>query len=142
MRQNPSTVSLASVFTLWLVFVLGCGAGRLPPQRSENGNSQTRAAESSKTEPALSPSEEKITKQEFGDKWPFTVGEGVLSCRGANGTGQVLFTANSKTYAVNGLARGTKMYASADEIWADNPFGPGPKKDIGPVIERGLKLCR
>ena len=130
------------IFILWLGLALGCGGGG-PLSNSggrQNANSQSGGA--AKTEKSLSPSEAEVSREEFGSKWPLTVDRGVLSCNGSNGTGQVFFTAGGKTYAVNGLARGTKKYPSVDEIWADNPAGPGPKKDIGPLIERGLQLCR
>lgn len=54
-----------------------------------------------------------ITREEFGDKWPFTVEGGTLSCRGSN---EVYFTVNGVTYAVNGAARNSKRYAEIDEI--------------------------
>ena len=129
------------IFTLWVGLVLGCGGGGA---LSNSGGQQnaTTPARPGEAEKALSPSEAEVSREEFGAKWPLTVDRGVLSCNGSNGVGQVFFTSGGKTYAVNGLARGTKKYPPADEIWADNPSGPGPKKDIGPLIERGLKLCR
>jgi hypothetical protein len=45
----------------------------------------------------------------------------------------------STTYAVNGLAEGSGKYANIDSIWADAPGGL--KKNIGPLIDRGLQLC-
>ncbi|MDQ3802462.1 MAG: YebY family protein [Acidobacteriota bacterium] len=65
-----------------------------------------------------------------------------MACHGRNGVGAVIFTADGRTYAVNGIARGTKKYREVEEIWLDNPSIPGAKRDIGPIIERGLKLCK
>lgn len=132
------------VFTLWLGFVLGCGGGGALSNSGgrQNVNAQAGSGEAAKAERSLLPSEAEVSREELGAKWPLTVDRGVLSCNGSNGVGQVIFTAGGKTYAVNGLARGMKKYPPVDEIWADNPSGPGPKKDIGPLIDRGLKLCR
>lgn len=79
-----------------------------------------------------------ITQKEYGDKWPFTVSEGKLECRGSD---QVVFTANGTTYAVNGTAQVTKKYRHIREIWRDDPSLPGAKIDIGIIIERGLELA-
>lgn len=78
-----------------------------------------------------------ITEKEYGDKWPFTVKEGVLECR--NGS-EVVFTAEGKTYALNGTAVGTKKYEAIEAIWKDDPAFPGMKIGIGDLIRRGLDL--
>ena len=144
LKNNSSLVTLALVFILWLALVLGCKSNGVVSNslQSPNSNSQAQSSESSKTEKSLSPSEVKITKQEFGAKWPLTVDEGILACKGRGGVGEVIFMANGKTYAVNGTAKSAKKYIPIDEIWADNPSVSGLKKDIGPIIERGLKLCQ
>ena len=90
----------------------------------------------------LSPNEAKISRQEFGTDWPFTVDEGLLTCKGSGGVGEVVFTAKGASYAVNGVAKGTKRYRPIEDVWAENPSLPGTKKNIGPIIERGLRLCR
>lgn len=89
----------------------------------------------------------RITRQEYGDQWPFTVDEGVLSCKKIGYVGnvelhEVLFTTNGVTYAVNGTARSNKAYADVREIWADDQYSIGPKKNIGPIIDRGLSLVK
>jgi hypothetical protein len=89
----------------------------------------------------------KITRQEYGQRWPFTVEDGILACRdtgvtvGATKMKEVTFTANGVTYAVNGTAKGNKAYANIDGIWAEDPERPGLKKDIQPIIDMGLQLC-
>jgi hypothetical protein len=144
LKKASSLITLALVFILWLTLAIGCKNSGVVSnsQQSPNSNSQNQSSEASKTEKSLSPSEVRITKQEFGTKWPFTVDEGTLACKGKSSFGEVIFTANGKTYAINGTAKGTKKYLSIDEIWADNPSVSGVKKDIGPIIERGLKLCQ
>lgn len=86
----------------------------------------------------LASNELRISRDDFGDDWPFTVDEGILACVGVS---EVVFKAGGKTYAVNGMAVGTGKYAEVEEIWADNPSIPGTKKNIGPIIDRGLELC-
>jgi Protein of unknown function (DUF2511) len=90
----------------------------------------------------LSESDEKISKSDFGNAWPFTVEEGLLSCKGGNGFGAVIFSSNGVTYAVNGIAKGRKTYNGIEVIWIDNPAIPGIKKNLSTIIDRGLKLCK
>jgi hypothetical protein len=80
----------------------------------------------------------RISKQELGKDYPFTVSEGDLSCR----NNLVLFTANGETYAVNGTARSSRRYKPIDEIWAEHESIKGAKIDLSKVIEMGLELCR
>ncbi len=142
LRTNSAFVTLTLIFALWLLFVLACNNANSNSGQTPANNSTLQSKASPKTEPSLSPSEVKITKQEFGAAWAFTVDEGVLSCKGSNGIGEVLFTANGKTYAVNGTAKGTKKYLPIDDIWAADPSIAGAKKNISAFIEKGLKLCQ
>jgi hypothetical protein len=95
---------------------------------------------------SLAPNEVRITRQDFGEDWPFTVDEGILAFRatGELSTGEqvgaVTFTVNGKTYGVNGIAMGHKQYADITAIWAPHPTIKGARKNIGPVIDRGLRL--
>jgi hypothetical protein len=86
------------------------------------------------TEPGL------VTREELGDKWPFTVDSGVIACDGD----AVTFTAEGVTYAVNGTATAREMGIDINAIWAENPGMPGTglKIDISPIINRGLEMCR
>jgi Protein of unknown function (DUF2511) len=77
-----------------------------------------------------------VSRADFGADWPLTVQSGTLNCEGA---GAVTFTTNGTTYAVNGLASGMDEWPEIDSIWANAPHGL--KKDIGPLIDRGLELC-
>jgi hypothetical protein len=77
-----------------------------------------------------------VSRSDFGKDWPLTVESGTLNCEGA---GAVTFTADGTTYAVNGLASGMDEWPEIDSIWADAPGGL--KKDIGPLIDRGLEIC-
>lgn len=55
------------------------------------------------------------------------------------GWGSVTFKARGDVYAVNGLAKG-QGFKDIEPIWADDPE-TGSKKNIGPIIDRGLALC-
>ena len=85
---------------------------------------------------------ELLTRAAFGADWPLTVEEGTVSCEGiSEGLGEVYFSAEGTTYAVNGLAQGASDGPDIDLIWADNPEIKGTKINIHPIIERGLELC-
>jgi hypothetical protein len=93
----------------------------------------------------LGEDEDHISQADLRNDWPLTVREGVLRCEGA---GAVTFTSAGTTYAVNGLASGLGQYPDIDPIWADDPsagtligYEVAPKKNIGPLIDRGLELC-
>jgi len=79
-----------------------------------------------------------VSRAELGRKWPLTVDDGTLSCD----ADAVVFTApDGDEYGVNGTAL-TAGYDRIDPIWApDKALGMGLKKDIGPLIDRGLALC-
>ncbi len=93
--------------------------------------------------PNDSPNELPIQRSQFGSAWPFKVESGVLSCRRGD---EVVFEANDRVYAINGLARGNlarKGYVDLEAIWLQDPTNPAPymRVDIGPMIDRGLALC-
>ena len=52
----------------------------------------------------------------------------------------MVFTTNGVSYAVNGVAKGTKKYEAIEEVWAENPSIPGTKKNIGPNNRAWLKV--
>jgi len=102
--------------------------------------------------PAQAARTETISEGEYGKQWPFTVSSGQLSCSGA---GAVTFTANGKTYAVNGLAKSDHKNSDIEKIWksdSDSDLAKYvlkqgrpdlvPKISIAPIIDRGLKLCK
>jgi hypothetical protein len=72
--------------------------------------------------------------------WPLTVPSGVVHCSGSAAT----LTARSATYAVNGIALGRlTSLPKMNRIRKKIPKGSilGPRVDISPIIDRGLKLC-
>jgi uncharacterized membrane protein len=78
----------------------------------------------------------RVSRSQFGEEWPFTVEEGILRGRG---WGSVTFKARGEEFAVNGVAKG-QGFKDIEVIWANDPE-TGLKKNIGPIIERGLELC-
>jgi hypothetical protein len=70
-------------------------------------------------------------------KWPFTVASGLLECKPGR---VVVFHTGGTTYGVNGLA--AARYRSINPIGRSDPTIPGTKISVGPVIDRGLSLCR
>jgi hypothetical protein len=89
-----------------------------------------------------------ITKKQYGKRWPFTVPRGDLYCHGLGaGIGDVMFrvpfpAAHAGVYGLNGLARQHLHLPGINAIWRKDPQIPGARVNIGPIIERGLKLCR
>lgn len=82
----------------------------------------------------------RITRQEFGKAWPLTVEEAYLECEAY----AVTVSANGKTYAVNGRAIDQHKHPDLTEIWAidESYHDPAIRKDIGKLIDEGLKLCK
>jgi Protein of unknown function (DUF2511) len=74
-----------------------------------------------------------IRQAEYGDRWPFAIQQGQLRCEGA---GAVILTVRGKDYAVNGMA--STRYASMQPVWTST----NDPADVGPIISRGLTLCR
>lgn len=82
-----------------------------------------------------------VTQAEYGEKWPFAVDGGKLSCMKPS---WVLLESGGVTYAVNGSARSHAErfgWSDANTIWRDDPVTQGSKVPMTPLIERGLELC-
>ena len=80
-----------------------------------------------------------VSREQYGEDWPFTVDFGMISCRGINSV--VFRTQDHRSYAVNGVAMSEKKYRDLREILRDKPDTPGYKVSIGPIIREGLSLC-
>ena len=100
----------------------------------------------------------KVTKAEYGKKWPFTINEGYIDCIGYQ---EVVFKTNQGIYALNETAKdtkdwkGDKLWKDIDEIWAIDEVrtkdsmksGLSREKAITRIpmpdfIGQGLKLCK
>jgi len=85
----------------------------------------------------------KITKFEYGEKWPFSVDEVEVYCSGYK---EIYCKAsNGRTYALNGSAKGASNndpnISKVEEIWLDDPNWDGLKISYGEFITKGLELC-
>ena len=81
-------------------------------------------------------------------QWPLTINAGVISCAMVNARPAAFIAdANGTVWALNGIARayvpGLGGRAEIRPIWKDDPRYPGTgiKIDIGPLIQRALRLC-
>jgi len=124
------------LFLLTVLFLTNC------QNKTFNGNPENKNMTVVNTSASLKPSQIRITKNELGKDWAFTVESGILECVGENGLGELLFINDSKTYAVNGVAISSKKYLPIEDIWAENPSISGTKKSLSKIIELGLKLCK
>ena len=88
------------------------------------------------TEPArttalqLASNERLISRVDYGEDWPFTVEDGVLSCD----LSAVVFTTGGVSYGVNGRASGVGGYAELAPIWREDPF-PIPDEILTTIPE-------
>jgi hypothetical protein len=82
-----------------------------------------------------------IRQKDYGDRWAFTVPDGILYCLDpGDGSPSVSFATDDETYALNGNAKDSG-YPGIDPIWRNNPTTPSLKADLSPFIQQGLKLC-
>ena len=110
--------------------------------------------------------QQKISKQQFGAKWPLSVPSGIVECLPI-GRGAVVFKSEEKTYALNGIAKGVAekhRFSNIEEIWLDDPefykvaeeaarvedlpvekaiklMGGPTKVNIAPLLDAGARLC-
>ena len=78
-----------------------------------------------------------VLASEFGEKWPFTVGQGVVDCVPHKGA---IFIWAGQTFALNGVAKGMG-YKDLWEIWRNDPDISGLKVGIGDMIHLALEQC-
>lgn len=90
----------------------------------------------------------KISKGQFSGDWPLTIDSGLLNCELSSVSPNlqlVTFTSNGKTYALNSTARGqskNRGWLEVNQVWKENTSIPSTKVSIGPLIDRGLALCK
>jgi len=83
-----------------------------------------------------------IRQEDYGDRWAFTVSDGILYCLDpGDASPSVSFATDDETYALNGNAKDLG-YPDITPIWRNNPTAPSLKADLSPFIQQGLKLCR
>ena len=85
-----------------------------------------------------------VKEEDYGDRWPLTVPEVELFCKGPYA---VYVKLGDNRYGVNGIGSTyvENNYSSTsrdiEDIWRPNPQIPGSRINIGPLIDDGLKLC-
>ena len=110
-------------------------------QRKKEEIAKLRQREKEKAPPANA-NRRKVTKEEFGDKWPLTVDEGEIECIQKSPRISIrLFHHGGKTYALNGIAQ-SLGYPPIDPIWKnDRKLGAGVKISMHPLNEVADELC-
>lgn len=81
----------------------------------------------------------KLTRSQYGAKWPLTVDSCEVECVGK--ARMLVMHANGKTYAINGSAHDMGGYPFFDEIWRDDPEVRGIKVSSGPLLDAARQLC-
>lgn len=125
------------------VLITSCSA---PPDVSES-DAAAPTVEKAAVEAATRTREARgvlISREAYGDDWPYTVASGHLDCEppGSN----VVLRVGDTVYALNGRAMGNaarRGYRNAREtITLRDANGYFTVGDVGAIIERGLALCR
>ena len=73
-----------------------------------------------------------VNQSQYANHWPFEVEQARLR---REGKGAVILTLRGTDYAVNGMAASNR-YRPIQAVIID------PKIDFGPIISRGLTLCK
>lgn len=89
---------------------------------------------------ACSDNSKSLTKDEFGEDWPFNVESGKVYC--VDGI-IVVFETNGNSYALNDAARLSGNYKNIRDILRPDANYPGKKitMDLSLIEFEGLKLC-
>ncbi len=89
----------------------------------------------------------RVTSDEYGEAWPFTVDAGTVRCVNPRGViADVIFEGdNGRTYALNGIARGTGKWldfqTTIRRLRNDQTFGPMAVPLPNDWISRALESC-
>jgi hypothetical protein len=78
----------------------------------------------------------KVTEEEFGDSWPFTVPSGAIFC---DGPGAIFYT-NDKAFALNGAAN-MQGYLTIDRISRSDPNSPMEKMPSAALLQKAIDFC-
>lgn len=82
-----------------------------------------------------------VSRATMGDDWPLSIEEGILTCTEQR---EVILIAQSDTYAVNGIARTVmeeRRWKDINDVTLPGAV-EGLTKDIGPLLDVGLALCK
>ena len=83
-----------------------------------------------------------VTKEEYGEDWPFTVDRGEVACvdKLSEGVGSAVFRHGGKTYALNDFAE-ARGHAALDPVLQGGLTDPAVQEDLEPLMWRALRLC-
>ena len=81
-----------------------------------------------------------LSKEKFGEDWPFKVESGTVECLDGF---EVVFHTEGQTYALNDAARVTGKFGNIKDILRPDANYPGKKimMDLSLIEFEGLKLC-
>ena len=83
-----------------------------------------------------------VTRQQYGEAWPFTVDSAVVDC---DAGGRAIVSTKrpdvTGTWALTGAAR-SYGYPAVDPFWRDSPTIPGTKVPLTQMIALALRQCR
>ncbi|MEG4009894.1 DUF2511 domain-containing protein [Microcoleus sp. Pol11C1] len=84
-----------------------------------------------------------VSEEQFKDQWPLTISSGRVSCVLNSRGGQIVtfIASDGKEYSLNGTAKGSGNFLPIEGLWKPDPTNPPAKKNIGVLIDEGLKLC-
>jgi hypothetical protein len=86
--------------------------------------------------------EQRISQSDLGKRWPLTVDSGTLHCQGKEAVGVATFKdPQGKVWALNGFALQEGL-PRINPIWHKDSTVSGLRMDIGPLIDRALRLCK
>lgn len=71
---------------------------------------------------------------EFGEAWPLTVPKGIVRCETG---GEITFQTDGTTFTLT-RSPGDSAYSDISAIRTTGVDGP---MDLGPLVERGVRLC-
>jgi hypothetical protein len=122
--------------------------GNLLPETEEvapgASSTQPERRETSASQPNTELPGVEITRQEYGDDWPYSVESGRLYCDGPGSN--VVMESNGTVYALNGRAMGNAeerryVVADRDTISLTDDQGFYTVGSHTKIIERGLAMC-
>ncbi|MGN8344369.1 DUF2511 domain-containing protein [Pseudomonas sp. SMV71] len=86
---------------------------------------------------------QKVSSQDYGDAWPFTVDSVDLLCDGPSPKALVK-TSDGTVYALSGSARSQakdRGWSDGREITKPDPAMPSVKMDYSNIVQRAQALC-
>jgi hypothetical protein len=78
----------------------------------------------------------RVAEGEFGAAWPLTVSQGILRCEYGS---EITFQSDGTTYTLRRSTEHGENNSDIAPIWGQVPAGM--KKDLTPLIEKGVTLC-